>query len=55
MGPKQDYADDAFALLEEFLVSGYTGSSGTHVPPDVVQRLEELDELMKRARSTGSS
>jgi len=55
MGPKQDYADDAFALLEEFLVSGYTGSSGTHVPPDVVKRLEELDELMKRARSAGSS
>lgn len=54
MGPKQRYADDAFALLEEFLVSGYTGSSGTHVPPDVVLRLEELDELMKRARATGS-
>jgi tetratricopeptide (TPR) repeat protein len=54
MGPKQRYADDAFALLEEFLVSGYTGSSGTHVPPDVVQRLEELDELIKRARTTGS-
>jgi hypothetical protein len=54
MGPKQRYADDAFALLEEFLVSGFTGSSGTHVPPDVVQRLEDLDELMKRARAAGS-
>ena len=53
MGPKERYADDAFALLEEFLVSGYTGSSGTHVPPDIVQRLEELDELMKRARVAG--
>jgi hypothetical protein len=53
MGPKERYADDAFALLEEFLVSGYTGSSGTHVPPDIVERLEELDELMKRARVTG--
>ena len=52
MGPKQRYADDAFALLEEFLISGYTGSSGSHVPPDVVQRLRELDELMKRARET---
>jgi len=50
MGPMERYADDAFALLEEFLVSGYTGSSGTHVPPDIVQRLEELDDLMKRAR-----
>jgi tetratricopeptide (TPR) repeat protein len=52
MGPKERYADAAFALLEEFLVSGFTGSSGAHVPPDVVQRLEELDELMKRARAT---
>jgi hypothetical protein len=52
MGPKERYADDAFALLEEFLVSGYTGSSGTNVPPDIVERLEELDELMKRARVT---
>lgn len=53
MGPNERYADDAFALLEEFLVSGYTGSSGTHVPPDVVQRLQGLDDLMKRARAAG--
>jgi tetratricopeptide (TPR) repeat protein len=52
MGPKERYADAAFALLEEFLVSGFTGSSGAHVPPDVMQKLEELDELMKRARAT---
>jgi tetratricopeptide (TPR) repeat protein len=54
MGPKQRYADAAFALLEEFLVSGYTGSAGTHVPPDVVQKLEKLDELMTRARAADS-
>jgi len=54
MGPKEHYADAAFALLEEFLVSGFTGSSGVHVPPDIVRRLEELDELMKRARATSS-
>jgi hypothetical protein len=50
MGPKERYADAAFALLEEFLISGYTGSAGTDVPPDVVERLQKLDELMKRAR-----
>jgi hypothetical protein len=55
MGPMERYADAAFALLEEFLVSGYTGSSGTHIPPDIVERLEELDELMKRARVAGPS
>jgi tetratricopeptide (TPR) repeat protein len=51
MGPKQPYAEAAFALLEEFLVSGYTGAAGTHVPADVVERLRELDELMRRARA----
>jgi len=51
LGPNERYADAAFALLEEFLVSGFTGSSGTHVPPDVVQRLEDLDELMNRAQN----
>ncbi len=55
LGPKQDYADEAFELLEEFLISGYTGSSGSHVPPDVVKRLEELEQLMQRAHSAGSS
>jgi tetratricopeptide (TPR) repeat protein len=50
MGPKEHYAEAAFSLLEEFLVSGYTGSAGTHIPPDVVERLRKLDELMKRAR-----
>jgi tetratricopeptide (TPR) repeat protein len=54
MGPKQPYADAAFALLEEFLVSGYTGSAGTQIPPDVVERLRRLDELMKRARKLGA-
>jgi len=53
MGPKERYADAAFALLEEFLISGYTGSAGTDVPPDVVERLQKLDELMKRAREEG--
>jgi tetratricopeptide (TPR) repeat protein len=53
LGPGQPYAEAAFELLEEFLVSGYSGSSGTHVPADVVERLQELDELMKRARVEG--
>jgi tetratricopeptide (TPR) repeat protein len=50
MGPSQPYADPAFALLEEFLVSGYGGSAQREVPPDVVERLRKLDELMQRAR-----
>jgi len=50
MGPREHYADAAFSLLEEFLISGYTGSADTQIPPDVVGRLQELDDLMKRAR-----
>lgn len=48
LGPSEEYADEAFDLLEEFLVSGYSGSSGTHVPADVRERLDELDALMAR-------
>ena len=54
LGPAEPYAEAAFELLEEFLVSGYTGSAGTHVPPDVVKKLRDLDDLMKRARANGS-
>jgi hypothetical protein len=53
MGPTQAYAEKAFDLLEEFLVSGYTGSSGTHVPADVTQRLDELSQLMLSAKRDG--
>ena len=33
-------------LLEEFLVFGYTGSAGTHVPPDERRLLNELRALI---------
>jgi hypothetical protein len=43
IGPTEGFARDAYALLEELIVLGYTGSSGTHVPSDVRARLEELE------------
>jgi hypothetical protein len=49
MGPTEPYANQAFDLLEEFLVSGYTGSAGTRIPADVQQRLDNLHEMMVRA------
>jgi hypothetical protein len=55
MGPTEPYADRAFDLLEEFLVSGYTGTSGTNIPADVRQRLDDLHELMLRAHRTKSA
>ncbi len=49
VGPDEPYAEQAFTLLEEFVVSGYTGSSGVHVPEDVRARLAELRALIDRS------
>jgi hypothetical protein len=46
LDPSQPYAEEAFSLLEEFVVAGYTGSSGVHVPEEVRQRLAELRALI---------
>ena len=44
MAPSEPFARDAYALLEELVVLGYTGSSGTHLPDDVQRKLEELEK-----------
>jgi len=49
IGPGEPYAPKALALLEEFVVAGYTGSAGTHVPPDERRRLDELGDLIEAA------
>ncbi len=55
LDPGQPWAADAYALLEEFVVSGYTGSSGEHVPPDVRQRLDELRRLIETRSAPAAS
>jgi hypothetical protein len=50
LAPQKPFAKDAFELLEEFLVSGYTGSVGSEVPPEVRARLDELRGLIRRAQ-----
>ncbi|MDJ0852744.1 MAG: hypothetical protein QNK04_30615 [Myxococcota bacterium] len=47
--PGEPTAEKAFALLEEFVISGYTGSSGTRIPGDVQERLEALRVLIDEA------
>lgn len=42
LAPGTPVAVDAYTLLEEFLVAGYTGSGGTHVPPDIQAKLDTL-------------
>ena len=50
MAPGEPFAPQALAQLQEFLVSGYTGSGGRQVPADVQIRLAELRGLVERAR-----
>jgi tetratricopeptide (TPR) repeat protein len=50
IGPDQPYAEPAFELLEAFVVTGYTGSGGEHVPPDVRKRLDRSRALIDRTQ-----
>jgi hypothetical protein len=45
LAPGQPVAKKAYALLEDFVVGGYTGSSGENVPADVQTWLAELKRL----------
>jgi hypothetical protein len=49
LAPSSPFAHKAYDLLEEFVVSGYTGSSGVNVPADEKARLQELRELIDRS------
>ena len=51
IGPGEPYAEPALELLEAFLVTGYTGSGGEHVPADVRSRLAELGARIDRAKA----
>ena len=45
--PKSATAEKAYALLEEYIVLGYSGSSGVHIPPDVQATLDSLRALIE--------
>jgi hypothetical protein len=51
LAPGARFAEEAYALLEEFVVSGYTGSAGREIPPQVQEHLDELHLLIENARS----
>lgn len=55
LAPGDPLAPKAYALLEEFVVGGYTGSSGEHVPADVKAWLEELQRLIDTKRGEDRS
>jgi mono/diheme cytochrome c family protein len=39
LAPGKPVARDAYALLEDYLTAGYSGSAGTNLPPDVEEKL----------------
>jgi len=47
LAPGTDLAGRAFALYEEIMTLGYTGSEGTRLPPEVSARVEKLRALSK--------
>ncbi len=51
LAPQAEFAPKAYALLEENLVTGYSGSAGTHLPLDAKELLTELRRLIEQARN----
>lgn len=54
LAPAADFAPKAYTLLEDSYISGYTGSSGTHVPDDIRELLAELRRIIEQARGKKS-
>ncbi len=48
LAPESRVARDAFALLEEETLAGYTGSGGLRLPPEEEARLAALRQLMEQ-------
>jgi tetratricopeptide (TPR) repeat protein len=46
LAPDEPFAEKAYALLEEEIILGYSGSGGIHLPPDLEQSLDELQKLI---------
>jgi hypothetical protein len=46
--PQSEFARDAYMLLEEYLILGYTGSAGVHLPEEVEDYLRELQNLIEQ-------
>ena len=49
LAPESPFGQRAFLFLEEYLIMGYTGSSGLHLPVEIQQRLDELRGLIRNA------
>ena len=54
MAPGDPIGEQAFDLLEEETVLGWSGSSGDHMPADVRSNLDALRELVARGAETAA-
>ncbi len=54
LAPGSNFSPKAYALLEDSLVSGFTGSAGTNIPLDVSDLLHELKALIENAKKEKS-
>ncbi|HEY7493928.1 MAG TPA: hypothetical protein VIH59_22850 [Candidatus Tectomicrobia bacterium] len=46
LAPTSPHAKKAYAFLEEYVITGYTGTMGLHLPSDVQDHLDELRRLL---------
>jgi hypothetical protein len=49
LAPRADFAENAYALLEEYILIGYGGLTGADLPLDIWTKLQSLRKLVERA------
>ncbi|MCY4524544.1 MAG: hypothetical protein OXB84_07390 [Halobacteriovoraceae bacterium] len=49
--PKSDIAKDCYTAYKDSVYFGFTGSSGTHIPPDIKKELKTLESKIKNPKS----
>ena len=48
--PGSTWAELALSALQESYLFGFSGSSGTHLPPEIIKKLQELNELILKTK-----
>ena len=54
LAPDAPFAEDAYAVLEEYIIIGWGGASSTDLPADEWTKLRELRQLIDDQADAGS-